>query len=121
MHVDRINTLNSVPGVSPEGRKPNTPEEAARQFEQVLVKQMIGEMTEEMFDSSLAGDDAPQWMGSYNDMQSDMLATELAKQLTENGRLGIADMLMKQWERQGYSPTDKAASAAETIKTEEQS
>ncbi|MEX0747450.1 MAG: rod-binding protein, partial [Rhodothermales bacterium] len=53
-----------------------------------------------IFDNNLTGDDAPQWMGAYSEMQSDVLTSELAKQLTETGKIGISDLLIKQWKRQ---------------------
>jgi Rod binding domain-containing protein len=39
-------------------------------------------------------------MGAYGEMQGDVLSTELARQFSESGKLGIAELLLKQWERQ---------------------
>lgn len=89
-----------VSGPAAAERRPADPREAAEQFERILVKQMVETMTKNIFEGGLAGDDAPQWLGAYNDMQSDVLATELADQMTRNGKLGIAELLMKQWARQ---------------------
>ena len=100
MRIDGFDIPKGVAGLPREEPKPRTPEEAARQFEEVLVKQMVREMTKGIFDNNLTGDDAPQWMGAYSEMQSDVLTTELAKQLTESGKIGISDLLMKQWKRQ---------------------
>lgn len=100
MRIDGIDISTGTAGLRPEGRKPDTPEEAARQFEEVLIKQMLHTMTKDLFDSSITGDDAPQWMGAYGEMQGDILSTELARQLGENGKLGISELLLKQWERQ---------------------
>lgn len=109
---DRLDTPKDVPLLSPEQRKPRTPQEAAEQFEEVLLQQMLRTMTKGLFDNSLAGDDAPQWMGAYNDIQSDVLTAELSKQLSNSGKLGIAEMLLKQWERNaaedGGTPGDGA-------------
>lgn len=77
---------------------PRDPEAAARRFEEVLIKQMVQTMTRDMFDSGLAGEEGPQWTGTYGEMQSDVLATELAKRLSESGKLGIAELLLKQWQ-----------------------
>jgi flagellar protein FlgJ len=100
MRLDKIDIPRGVAGLPREEPRPRTPEEAARQFEEVLVKQMVREMTKGIFDNNLTGDDAPQWMGAYSEMQSDVLTTELAKQLTDTGKLGISELLIKQWKRQ---------------------
>ena len=100
MRIDGIDIPKGVAGLPQEEKKPRTPEEAARQFEEVLVKQMVREMTKGIFDNNLTGDDAPQWMGAYSEMQSDVLTTELAKQLTEGGKIGISELLIRQWKRQ---------------------
>ena len=110
MRIDGIDISKGTAGLRPEGRKPDTPEEAARQFEEVLIKQMLHTMTKDLFDSNITGDDAPQWMGAYGEMQGDILSTELARQLGESGKLGISELLLKQWERQdGLSFPSEAA------------
>ncbi len=100
MRIDGVDIPKAAAGLPIEAKKPHTPEEAARQFEEVLIKQMVHTMTKELFDSKLTGDDAPQWMGAYSDMQSDILTEELAKQLSASGRMGISELLIKQWKRQ---------------------
>ncbi len=100
MRIDRHEFPKAAADLPQERRKPNSPEEAARQFEEVLIKQMVQSMTKNLFDSSITGDDAPQWMAAYGDMQSDVLSTELAKQLGGSGKLGIAELLLKQWQRE---------------------
>ncbi len=105
VRADGFDIQQRVPGPGPEDRRPTSPQEAAEQFEHILVRQMVRTMTKDLFDGSLAGDDAPQWMGAYHDLQSDILTTELADKITESGRLGIAELLMKQWARpSGDSP-----------------
>lgn len=113
MRIDGIDISKGTAGLRPEGRKPDTPEEAARQFEEVLIKQMLHTMTKDLFDSNITGDDAPQWMGAYGEMQGDILSTELARQLGESGKLGISELLLKQWERQDglIFPTEDAGEA----------
>lgn len=105
MNIEGVDRSHNVPGMGPAARRPRSPEEAAKQFEQILVQQMVRTMTKDLFDGSLTGDDAPQWMGAYNDIQSDVLTTELAQKITHDGRLGIADLLMKQWSRGGETPS----------------
>lgn len=106
MRIDRHELPKAAADLPQESRKPNSPEEAARQFEEVLIKQMVQSMTKNLFDSSITGDDAPQWMAAYGDMQSDVLSTELSKQLGDSGKLGIAELLLKQWQRTGEVEAD---------------
>lgn len=110
MHTEGIDIPAGVPPFQAIGEKPRTPEDAARQFEEILIQQMVREMTRGLFETSLAGDDAPQWMGAYGDMQSEMLAAELARQLAASGRLGISEMLLKQWQRQDADGTHDVGS-----------
>jgi peptidoglycan hydrolase FlgJ len=84
---------------SPAQKRAQTPVEAARQFEEILAKQFVKSMTDGLFKTSLAGDDAPGWMGAYGDMQKDVLADELAKHLVDSGTLRISEMLLRQWDR----------------------
>lgn len=106
MRIDGFDIPKSPVGMPPAAKKPQNPEEAAKQFEEVLIKQMVHTMTKELFDSNLTGDDAPEWMGAYSDMQSDILTEELAKQLSESGRMGISKLLLKQWKREGMTPDE---------------
>lgn len=115
MRIDGLDIPGGTAGLPLEARKPQTPEAAAEQFEQILVKQMVHTMTKELFDGSLTGDDAPQWMGAYGDMQSDILAEELAKQLSKSGRMGISELLMKQWRREGELPEPDADPSAAPV------
>lgn len=108
MKIEGFDIPRGTAGLPLDTKKPQTPEAAAKQFEEVLIKQMVHTMTKELFDGNLTGDDAPQWMGAYGDMQADILAEELAKQLSKNGRMGISDLLMKQWKREGELPEAEA-------------
>ena len=115
MRIDGLDLPASTAAMTPEAKKPQTPEAAAKQFEQVLIKQMVQTMTEGLFDGNLTGDDAPQWMGAYGEMQGDILADELAQQLSRSGRLGISELLIKQWKREGEMPAgDDAPPSGET-------
>ena len=108
--IEGIRNPDGLTGHPPAADRPTSPREAAEQFEHVLIKQMVQTMTKDLFKNGVAGDDdGPQWLGAYADMQGDVLATELANQLTESGRLGIADMLVRQWQRSaesGDAPAD---------------
>lgn len=97
MRVDSIQPNASAgPGRSVDER-PDSAEEAARQFERVLVKQLVSTMTNELFKESLAGDDAPSWMGAYGDIQRDSMTDILADHLVDSGALRLRDLLMRQW------------------------
>lgn len=107
MRVD--NTGFGASGIpSPAQRRAETPEEAARQFEEILAKQFVKTMTDGLFKTSLAGDDAPGWMGAYGDMQKEALGDELAKHLVDSGTLRISEMLLRQWNRTSAAPDDEA-------------
>ena len=79
-------------------RQPESPEEAARQFEEVLVRQFVETMTDGLFDSKIDGEDAPGWMGAYGDMQKDTLSDVLTKHLVDSGSLRLRDLLLRQWQ-----------------------
>lgn len=97
MRVDSIHP-NALGGTGQSAEKlPDSAEEAARQFERVLVKQLVSSMTKELFNESLAGDDAPSWMGAYGDMQRDSMTDILADHLVDSGALRLRDLLMRQW------------------------
>jgi len=83
-------------------RRPHTPEEAARQFEEILLRQFVQVLTRDLFRESLTGDEAPGWLGSYRDTQRDVLTDVLARHLAEQGRLGIAELLLRQWRQAGH-------------------
>ena len=86
--------MPSVPTGPPAGQ---TPEEAAEQFEHILVKQFVSEMTKGLFEQSLAGDEGPGWMDSYSQQQGDVMADVLTEHLVETGAMGIREMLLRQW------------------------
>ena len=96
----------SLPPAPASADRPSNPEEAARQFEAILVQQFVATMTDGLFEQTLAGEGAPGWMDSQNDTQRDTLTQILADHLTENGNLGIADRLMRQWRQAGQLPDD---------------
>lgn len=109
-----IRSLDAAAGL-PSGPapvdRPENPEEAAKQFEAILVQQFVATMTDGLFEQNLAGDAAPGWMKSQNDTQRDTLTQILADHLTENGNLGIADRLMRQWHQTGRLPETDAPTA----------
>ena len=78
------------------------PEEAAKQFEKVLVQQFVQVMTEQMFNSNLGGEDGPGWMKSFGNQQRDTLTNILSEHLVEKGTFDISSTILKQWADKGY-------------------
>jgi Rod binding domain-containing protein len=76
---------------------PETPEEAAEQFEQLLVRQFVDVMTEDMYSSSMAGDGGGNWMSSQRDRQRDVMTDMITEKLAEAGDLQIAETLLQNW------------------------
>lgn len=95
-------------GASPTADRPKTPEEAAEQFEAVLVRQFVEAMTDGLFES--ASGSAPQ---AQIDAQRDALTTALTDELVESGTLRFRDLLMQQWGREGAvdAPAESAPPA----------
>lgn len=103
-----------APGQQPE--KARTPEEAARQFETILVRQFVKTMTDGLFEAGLAGEDGPGWMDSQRTTQRDILTDVLAEHLVDTEALGISKLLLNQWQRSGRVPgmDDGSESTTET-------
>jgi len=98
---------------APQLRRARSPEEAAAQFEEVLVKQLVKTMTDGLFKTSLAGEGGLSSVGAYNDMQKDVLAEELSRHLIQSGTLRISDMLLRQWKQSGLADPEPAGSGPE--------
>ncbi|MFQ5572114.1 MAG: hypothetical protein ACE5G0_20750 [Rhodothermales bacterium] len=99
----------NVNGVGPTGginaghlnqRRARTPEEAARQFEEILVRQLVESMTDGMFESNLSGEDGPGWVKSQGEAQQDVFTDVLTQRLVESGVFKISDLLLRQWTKQ---------------------
>ena len=96
-------TINQPRSIQPAGgfddlrRKASTPEEAAKQFEAILVRQFVAVMTEGLFKDGLAGDDGPGWMKGQQDVQRDVLTDVLTEHLVESGAMRISDLLVRRW------------------------
>lgn len=85
-----------VPGTGLPAR-PNTPEEAARAFEAVLVRQMVQVMTSDLFKSSASG---PMTAGAA-DAQRDALVDTLTDHLVASDSMRLRDLLLRQWGASG--------------------
>ncbi|MBB4090308.1 hypothetical protein [Salinibacter ruber] len=84
-------------GLTGGDANPETPKEAAEQFEKVLVRQFVDVMTEDMYSSSLAGGDGKNWMSSQRDRQRRVMTGMITDKLTEAGNLQISETLMQSW------------------------
>ena len=94
-----VSNANATPGLGgPDPKdRPETPEEAAEQFEQMLVKQFVDGMTKGLYKSTLSGEDGPSWMKGQRDAQRDVLTDVLTDHLVEAEVLGIRERMLKQW------------------------
>lgn len=81
----------------PEGDTPDTPTEAAEQFEEVLVRQFVKVMTKGMFSKSLSGEGGGGWMQSQRDRQRSMMTDMIADRLSDGDSLQIAETLTERW------------------------
>jgi len=84
---------------------PESPEDAAKEFEHVFVRQFVDVMTKDMFSSSLEGGNGHNWMSTQRDRQRDMMTDMITDQIVEAGNLGISETLLRRWKGEG-SPND---------------
>ncbi|WP_412069088.1 hypothetical protein [Rubrivirga sp. IMCC43871] len=87
------------PSATPGAPDAKSPDEAARQFESVLVRQFVEVMTKDLFQSDQEG-----MMTGQADLQRDTLTDTLTDHLVDAGTFGIAELLTAQWERTGRIP-----------------
>ncbi len=109
-------TINQPRSIQPTGgsddfrRRTETPEEAAKQFEAILVRQFVAAMTNGLFKDSLAGEGGPGWMKGQQDAQRDVMTDVLTQHLVESKALRISELLVRRW--QGGTPVDPSTSPA---------
>ncbi len=101
MHIQPVQN-SPVPQRAAESTSEDR-EEAAAEFERILVKQFVNSMTENLFNASLAGDEGPSWMGAYGDMQRDALSDALTDHLVESGSMRLRDLLLRQWSHRDHA------------------
>ena len=99
MTIDQPRSIQPTPAARGSRHGAKTPEEAARQFEAILVRQFVMVMTDGLFKASLSGDDGPGWMKGQQDTQRDIMTDVLTEHLVESGALRISDLLLRQWQR----------------------
>lgn len=77
-------------------KPPKNPQEAAEQFEQVLVRQFVQTMTKDLFDNPLSGKNSGA-VASQGRLQSEALTDTVTRELVEQDAFGISELLLKQW------------------------
>ena len=93
--------VKQSPGRVNQTDKPriDTPEEAAKTFEKVLVEQFVNVMTEQLFKSNLSGDEGPGWMKAYGDTQRRVMTEVLTDHLVDNNTFNISSLVLEQWQK----------------------
>lgn len=90
--------------------------ETAQQFEQVLVRQLVGSLRST---SKLGGEEGGMF-GSEpgSDTYADWFDEHVAKDISEHGRIGVADALVEEFERmkRGKQQGDKSLDEVDTSK-----
>jgi Rod binding domain-containing protein len=82
-------SLAGLPQASPAGPKPKNAAEAAKQFEALMIAQML-RTAHESASSSLDGNS-----GSSADIMFDVAGQQFAQVLANNGGLGLAKMIVQ--------------------------
>lgn len=95
-----------------ESGAPESPEEAADQFEKVLVRQFVKVMTEDMFSGSHAGEGGGKWMESQRDRQRDLMTDMITDRITEANTLEVSKTLERKWGIEDDSEAGAATPAA---------
>ncbi len=103
----RIDALPVDLAAAPGG-EPRTPEEAAEQFEALLVRQFVEVMTKDLFESE--GSTLP---AAQSDQQRDAMTDALTQELVETGALRFRDLLLRQW--QPGEPTEAPTDAPDFL------
>ncbi|GAB5537412.1 MAG: hypothetical protein Rubg2KO_36610 [Rubricoccaceae bacterium] len=96
-----MNPISPLTSSTTPPRDASSPEEAARQFESVLVRQFVEVMTKDLFDSESEG-----MLTGQADLQRDTLTDTLTDHLVESGTFGVAELMIQQWKNAGRIPTD---------------
>ncbi len=93
-----LKTELRTPGSLPQGPGKEALKEAAQDFEALFLRQLLSSMRRTVPE----GD--PDMKGPGMEIYESMLDAEFAKHISQSGRgLGLADMLMKQFEKAGVS------------------
>lgn len=96
--------MNSISPLTPSTVPPrdaSSPEEAARQFESVLVRQFVEVMTKDLFDTEAEG-----MLTGQADLQRDTLTDTLTDHLVDSDTFGVAELMIQQWKASGRIAAD---------------
>ena len=115
--IDPTSISRGTPSGAVDTRPPANAAEAADQFEEVLVRELVDAMTQSLFKQPLSGEDGPQWMASYADTQRDVLADVLTDHLLASGTLQFSDLMLQRWNRgSAEQSVSSPASTSDTSK-----
>lgn len=106
-----LNAIQRSTPVLGNPQKPESLEEVAQQFEEILTRQFVDVMTKDLFSGGLAGENGPAWMKSQGDTQRDTLAQVLTEHLTSKGTFGVSELLLRQWQGQQHLATQETMPA----------
>jgi len=109
MHTDNVSIKPTASGTYAEIRPLHTPKnekEAARQFEELLIKQFVHLMLKDAFNQSLTGSAKPAWLETQQATQVDTLAEVLARDMSKRGLFTFSDLLLRQWQHQKEPSTN---------------
>ncbi len=93
--LERLQTLRNRQNLPKNDH--GTLKKVADEFEGLLLEQMVREMRKTVHKTELMGD------SKHEDLFSEMLDSEFVHRMTQRGGIGIADMLLKDWERAGFT------------------
>ncbi|MEX0723679.1 MAG: rod-binding protein, partial [Gracilimonas sp.] len=74
-------------------------EQAANDFEEIFAKHLVKEMTKDSFKMS----DNSGMMGNANNMYREHITDALAKELADQRKLGMADLVTRYWNQDSDS------------------
>lgn len=96
--IDRITSIaRPQSAIDPKQSAPAPAEDAAREFERILVGQLVRAMTDSLFRESIGGEDGPRWMEGYAETQREVLNDALASHLIKSGTVRLSDLMLRQW------------------------
>jgi flagellar protein FlgJ len=89
--MDRIASTGTQPQAQPDAKREQL-KAAAQAFEAVFLREMIGSMRQAKLGEDLLG-------GSATETFTEMSDAKLADSMAENSSFGIAEMLLKQFDK----------------------
>ena len=108
MQIDSVTLqqLTDRNALSPRQRA----EATAHQFEAIFTQQMVQVMRQ---GTGTLGDEGMFGSGPGAGTYEDWFDQNMARRLTEGGRIGIADTMLRDWERNGLIPSAKQQAAVD--------